>query len=206
MWSTRRAGIGVLAVLIATSTACAAEKPSVAGSSSATTHSRVATPIPVAAPITPAVPSAVPTGLSIPAIRLTAPVRKLEASECPVLNPPTFDEAYWVGCRATPGTDSDGTVFFIGHAVAGGGGVFKNLQELKVGDDVTVTTLTGTLTYRVDHTVIYVKFGEIQDSPEIMDKVPGRLVLVTCLLGPNGTRTNKNFVAQAMLVASSTDH
>jgi sortase (surface protein transpeptidase) len=133
-------------------------------------------------------------------------VRKLEASECPVLNPPTFDEAYWVGCGAMSGTDSDGTVFFIGHAVAGGGGVFKNLQELKVGDDVAVTTLTGTLTDRVDCTVIYVKCGEIQDSPEVMDKVPGRLVLVTCLLGPNGTRTNKNFVVQAMLVASSTDH
>jgi LPXTG-site transpeptidase (sortase) family protein len=71
----------------------------------------------------------------------------------------------------------------IGHAVVGGGGVFKNLQDLKVGDDVTVTTLTGTLTYRVDRTANYSKFGEIQDSPEVMDKVPGRLVLVTFCWG-----------------------
>jgi len=207
MWSARRAGIGVLAVLLAASTACAAESSSSSPSAPSTsTHSRVATPIPVAAPVTPVVPSAIPTGLSIPALGLTAAVQEMKATECPVLNPPTVDEAYWVGCRSMPGTDSDGTVFIIGHAVAGGQGVFKSLQNLAVGDDVTVTTPTGVLTYRVDRTVNYAKFGEIQDSPEVMDKVPGRLVLVTCLLGPGGESTDKNFVAQAMLIASATNH
>jgi LPXTG-site transpeptidase (sortase) family protein len=152
------------------------------------------------------VPSAVPTGLFIPALELSAPVQEMKASECPVLSPPTVDEAYWVGCRAKPGTDSDGTVFIIGHAVAGRQGVFARLQELAVGNDVQVTTPSGTLTYRVERTANYAKFGEVQHSPEVMEKVPGRLVLVTCLLGPDGQSTNQNFLAQAQLVASSTNH
>lgn len=201
MRSVRRAGIGVTALLIAASVAgCAAESASAPTTS---TQSRVATPVPVAGQITPAVPSALPTGLSIPSLGLTTPVQEMKASECPVLNPPTVDEAYWVGCRAKPGTDSDGTVFIIGHAVAGGQGVFKNLQNLAVDSDVVVTTPTGTLTYRVERTVVYAKFGEIQDSPEVMEKVPGRLVLVTCLLGPDGAATDENFVAQAKLISAS---
>jgi hypothetical protein len=31
-------------------------------------------------------------------------------------------------------------------------------------------------------------------------------VVSAILMGPNGTTTHQNFVAQAMLVASSTDH
>jgi sortase (surface protein transpeptidase) len=107
------------------------------------------------------------------------------------------------GLSAKPGTDSDGTVFIIGHAVAGGYGVFKKLQNLAVGTAVVITTPTGMLTYRIEHTVIYAKFGEIQDSPEVMERVPGRLVLVTCLLGPGGAATDENFVAQAKLTAAS---
>src|SRR3954452_21198523 len=124
MRSVRRAGIGAMALLLALSaSACGAESAS-APASSAKTTSRVANPIPIAAPVTPLVQSAVPTGLSIPALELTAAVQEMAASECPVLNPPTVDEAYWVGCRSKPGTDSDGTVFIIGHAVEGGQGVF----------------------------------------------------------------------------------
>jgi sortase (surface protein transpeptidase) len=206
MWSVRRAGIGVTALLIVLSgSACEAESAS-APTTSAQQASRITTPIPIAASVTPPVPSAVPTGLSIPALGLDAVVQEMAASECPVLNPPTVDEAYWVGCRSKPGTDSDGTVFIIGHAVAGGQGVFARLQQLVVGNDVLVTTPSGMLTYRVGRTVNYVKFGEVQDSPEVMEKVPGRLVLVTCLLAPDGRSTDKNFVAQAQLVASATNH
>jgi hypothetical protein len=57
--------------------------------------------------------------------------------------------------------------------------------------------------YRVERTVNYAKFGEIQHSPENLERVPGRLVLVTCLLGPGGTATDKNFVAQAKLVGAT---
>ncbi|HYN33148.1 MAG TPA: hypothetical protein VES40_11030 [Ilumatobacteraceae bacterium] len=43
----------------------------------------------------------------------------------------------------------------------------------------------------------------MQTSPEVLDKVPVRLVLVTCLLGPDNTATDQNFVVQAQLVAAA---
>jgi sortase (surface protein transpeptidase) len=81
--------------------------------------------------------------------------------------------------------------------------VFNDLQKTAVGDTVEVTTSSGRLTYRVEHTVNYAKFGEIQNSPEVLDRVPGRLVLVTCLLGPGQAETEQNFVVQAGLVAAA---
>lgn len=72
-----------------------------------------------------------------------------------------------------------------------------------LGDAVELTTQSGRLTYRIEHTVNYAKFGEIQTSPEVLDKVPVRLVLVTCLLGPDNTATDQNFVVQAQLVAAA---
>jgi LPXTG-site transpeptidase (sortase) family protein len=134
---------------------------------------------------------------------LTAAVRVLSASACPVLNPPTRGDAYWVECRAKAGTDSDGTVFIIGHAVAGAPAVFNDLPRLSVGDDVEVSTASGTLTYRVDRTATYRKYGQVQQAPEVIERVPGRLVLVTCYLAPDGSTTDDNFVAQAELVAAS---
>jgi sortase (surface protein transpeptidase) len=151
----------------------------------------------------PVVASAVPSSISVPALALTAPVRVFGESACPVLNPPTLGDAYWVECRAEPGTDSDGTVFIIGHSLPGGHAVFNDLQDVVVGDTIEVTTPAGRLTYRVEHTVGYAKFGEIQESPEVLDRVPGRLVLVTCLLGPERARTEQNFVVQAALVAAA---
>ncbi len=201
MRTARRVNIGVVAILAALSlTTCS---PETASAPDTSTTRRAAAPITVAVPVTPTVPSAVPTGLSIPSLGLTTAVRELPPSKCPVLNPPTYGEAYWVGCRSKPGTDSDGTTFIIGHAVRGGHGVFGRLQDLAAGADVVVTTSKGSLTYRVEHTVEYAKYGEIQDSPEVMNRVPGRLILVTCLLGKDGSSTDKNFVAQAQLVESA---
>jgi LPXTG-site transpeptidase (sortase) family protein len=150
----------------------------------------------------PLVVSAVPSSMSIPALGLTAPVGVMHESACPVLKPPTMNDAYWVGCRAKPGTDSDGTVFIIGHSWTGGRAVFNGLAEVKAGDAIELTTPSGRLTYRVEHTVNYAKFGEIQASHEVLDRVPGRLILVTCLLGPGNTTTDQNFVVQAQLVAA----
>jgi hypothetical protein len=41
----------------------------------------------------------------------------------------------------------------------------------------------------------------VDDQP---NEIP--IVVSAILMGPNGTTTHQNFVAQAMLVASSTDH
>jgi LPXTG-site transpeptidase (sortase) family protein len=162
-----------------------------------------ATSLPVEPPAEWLVPQAAPTAISIPALGLTARVRVMSASACPVLDPPTLQDAYWVQCRAKPGTNSDGTVLIIGHAVAGGHGVFNDLPQAAVGDDVQLTTESGRLTYQIDHTANYDKNGSIQRAPEILERVPGRLVLVTCYLQPGDTPTDQNFVVQAELAAAS---
>ena len=138
----------------------------------------------------------------MPTIGLVASVGVMDESACPVLDPPTLDDAYWVGCRGMPGTDSDGTVFIIGHSLSGGAAVFNELPTLVAGDDVMVTTAKGTLVYRVQHTATYAKFGEVQTAPEVIDRVPGRLVLVTCMRMPDGGETDDNFVAHAELVGA----
>lgn len=197
-------GTGALLLLIALTTgACDGSRHDPAPTSSAVAspvaNDAIAPPTPTPMPL---VPSAIPSSMAIPALDLTASVGVMSESDCPVLKPPTMQDAFWVGCRAKPGTDSDGTVFIIGHSWTGGPAVFNGLQAVTVGDAVELTTPSGRLTYRVEHTVNYAKFGEIQVSPEIRERVPGRLVLVTCFLGPNNTTTDQNFVVQAQLVAA----
>lgn len=162
----------------------------------------VPSPSAVGRPI-PTVPAEVPTKIAIPALELSAPVRVMSSSTCPVLDPPTLQDAYWVGCRAMPGTDSLGTVFIIGHTVAGGSAVFNGLQRLEVGAQIELTTRAGILFYRVSKTAHYAKDGEVQRSSEVRDKVPGRLVLVTCYLASGDEPTNENYLVQADLIGAS---
>jgi sortase (surface protein transpeptidase) len=46
------------------------------------------------------------------------------------------------------------------------------------GDEITVTTATGTMTYRVDSVTTYTK-ATLKDSP-IWAVAPNRLVLISC--------------------------
>jgi Sortase domain len=146
--------------------------------------------------------AAPPERLQVRSLGLTATVETMPQTQCPVLDPPTASAAYWVQCRASAGTDSDGTVFIIGHAIAGGDGVFNRLPEIEVGADVVVGTANGSLTYRVEDTVLYDKYGEAQAAPVLAERVPGRLVLVTCYLQDGISLTDKNFVAYATLVGA----
>jgi sortase (surface protein transpeptidase) len=73
-----------------------------------------------------------------------------------------------------------------------------------VGDDIEVRTPSGTLFYRVNKTAHYGKQGEVQESPEVRERAPGRLVLVTCYLAPDGGVTDENYLVQAQLTAAFT--
>ncbi|MFC9979605.1 class F sortase [Gordonia sp. NPDC127522] len=162
-------------------------------------------PVPASEAVSP-VPPAAPDRLSIPAVDIDVAVEPMSADRCPVLNPPSNDSAYWVGCRALPGTDSDGTVFVIGHAVTGGSAVFNDLAEVSPGDTATLRTSNGRLTYRIVDTELYGKYGQAQLEPKLRERIPGRLVLVTCYLGSDGRQlTDQNFVAYADLESAAGD-
>lgn len=197
--TARRRGVAAALLAALTTTllmGCSAAEP-------AQTHNPApaAATAQVGAPLNslPPVPASVPTTLQIDALGLAAEVGAMDTGACPVLNPPTNREAYWIGCRALAGTNSDGTVFIIGHTLGNGGGVFDNLHTITVGNDVRVSTANGALTYRVDRTARYDKYGAAQQASEMRERVPGRLVLVTCVSDPSAA-VEQNFVAFATLV------
>ncbi|MGW0035457.1 class F sortase [Gordonia sp. NPDC003376] len=139
----------------------------------------------------------------MPAAGIDTPVTVMDTTECPVLDPPGSDVAYRVGCRSEAGTDSDGTVFVIGHSIAGGDAVFDDLGRARPGDTIVLTTRRGVLTYEIAETAVYDRHGQAQLEPRLRGRVPGRLVLVTCYLGPDGTTlTDQNSVVYSTLVGA----
>ncbi len=146
------------------------------------------------------VPAAIPTAVSIPAIGLNDALRVIPAGGCPVIDPPTLTDVFWVGCRAKPGTDSDGTTVLTGHAVAGGSGVFNELGDLRNGDAVYITTPRGRLEYRVATQRLY-RRNAIALSSQMTTRMPGHLLLVTCYLD-DGRLTGDNLVVEAHLVSA----
>lgn len=161
--------------------------------------------------------SAPPLRLTAPAIALDAKVTPYTVAEaangadgvtgkpCLVdgvitcVDPASARSAVWqvggvagVAFGSEPGTDSTGTVYVYGHAASGVGAVFNGIEKLKPGDDVTMTTANGKLTYRVQRTVITIK-SAFASTPEAVDQVPGRLLLISCDHGPGARLVNGGY-------------
>lgn len=68
-----------------------------------------------------------------------------------------------------------------GHTVHAGGGAFDELELLRAGDAIEVSTSRGVLKYRVAGVSTYRKQALARNAAEVFDQSgPGRLVLVTC--------------------------
>jgi LPXTG-site transpeptidase (sortase) family protein len=86
----------------------------------------------------------------------------------------------WWSDGARPGA-AKGSAIITGHTVHTGGGAFDNLDRLRAGDSVKVTTAKGTISYAVVAVTTYRKRALAKQAAQIFDQsVPGRLVLVTC--------------------------
>jgi sortase (surface protein transpeptidase) len=141
--------------------------------------------------------------LSVPALGLTTTVDEVS----PVggtIDPPTFDRAYRIAPYGTPG--SDNTTYIAGHSWNGGDAVFNPLLDvgsqeatLAPGDGVDVVQDGLTYRYQVVSTARYPK-GTLADVAEVWQKVPGRLVLITCFQLDTGARSRDNLVVTAQLV------
>jgi len=83
------------------------------------TASRIAMPISVPAPVTTPVPSAMSTGLSIPTLELTARNSGDGGFGVSGAQPANRRRGLLGGVSLQTRTDSDRTVFIIGHEVAG---------------------------------------------------------------------------------------
>lgn len=152
--------------------------------------------------------SPAPSGVA-PPVRVQVPAVGLDAAVVPItpaggeLDPPRLDRAYWIESYGSPGPDATNTVYLAGHSVDRGAAVFDPLfdQErqaalVKSGDEVTITTDAGAVTYVVDETQRYPK-SELAGQAEVWRIVPGRLVLITCFQRSGGGRSTDNLVVYA---------
>ena len=102
----------------------------------------------------------------------------LDAESHSIVPPETMD-GYWLAPFGKPGGGSTNTTYVIGHSWEGLDAPFNHLSSAAAaGDELKVTTATGTMTYRVDSVTTYTK-ATLKDSP-IWTVAPNRLVLISC--------------------------
>jgi LPXTG-site transpeptidase (sortase) family protein len=121
-----------------------------------------------------------PVRVSIPRLGVSARVVGIRASGGQLIPPSNPRLVGWWSDGARPGA-AKGSAIITGHTVHTGGGAFDNLDQLRAGDSVKVTTAKGTISYAVVAVTTYRKRALAKQAAQIFDQsVPGRLVLVTC--------------------------
>jgi hypothetical protein len=151
-------------------------------------------------------PSALPSGrgrLVVSAADLNVPLGSVRVVDGAV-TPPGFRSAYLLANKGVAPAEADqGTVFVITHSVHGGGDAPGNrlitnagTSRLRTGDAITA----GGASYRVTGSRTVPKAGLAGDT-RTWAAVPGRLIVITCMLGPDGGLTDRNLVVEARLVS-----
>lgn len=177
--------------------------PTIAASPAPATTA-AASPAPVAA-----VEARSPVTMRVPSVEIDASVLPT-AFQDGVIDPPTFEEAYWIEAYGAPGPESDNTVYLVGHSSRNGDAVFNPLfdedsqtSNVAPGDEIVVSTPEGDVTYEIERTERYPK--ETLGNPDsdgytdVWKVVPGRLILVTCFQRDDGAASQDNFVVYATL-------
>jgi hypothetical protein len=129
--------------------------------------------------VAPRVPGA-PLWVTIPALHVHARVIPVRAPGGTLVPPSDPTELGWWQPGAKPGAET-GSALIAGHTVHTGGGALDDLEDLRRGSRVAVRTDRGLIHYVVRRVRIYAK-GTVADHAQRLfsQKVPGRLVLVTC--------------------------
>jgi sortase A len=122
-----------------------------------------------------------PARLRIPSIGVNAAVEQVSVKADGTMGTPTkFGDVAWYAPGGKPG--GEGNAVFAGHVnnALTSAGVFQHLDQVKVGDYITVADASGkTLVYKV----ISSKAQAVEDSPSaevFAGTGPSRLVLITC--------------------------
>ena len=109
-----------------------------------------------------------------------------------------WNTAVWVKQSSYPSAPSNGTSYVYGHACHHHVCSFTRLKDVNVGDQVTVTTASATLTYRITRIGLSPKAATSLPSWASDSTVPNRLVLVTCAF-EQGDTSRENIVVVARL-------
>ena len=154
----------------------------------------------------PFVPPSAPRVLEAPSIGLAAKVTPYTpeqvAEQGGAVDPSSlWAVAWWTG-GGTPGSHADNTVYLYGHTWKEPA-VFNRIKELEPGEPVFVTTRTGRLRYVVDD-VFTVDKVALTDHPTVVERRPGRLLLLGCYRETGREeRTTRNVVVVAHMGAGS---
>lgn len=135
-----------------------------------------AAPRPVLAPRRPADPERV----RIPSLGVDAPVVPVKAPDRTLVPPADPTRLGWWADGARPGSPR-GSALITGHTVHTGGGALDDLEQLRRGDRVMVRAGHDVVGYRVQSVQVLQKGALAQQAGRLFSqKVPGRLVLITC--------------------------
>ena len=131
-------------------------------------------------PLTQAAQGSPPLHITYPAVGMDQGVFPLTPQDLgpqATIVPPLTTEAYWLTPYGSPG--STDTTYLIGHSWEGRDSAFNHLSSrAKPGDQLIVTTAAGPATYTVK-TITTENKNTLRDS-RIWDRVPDRLILVSC--------------------------
>ena len=157
-----------------------ASPPSVAEPGPATSS-----PAPAGSPVS-AEPSPVAPPQASEPLHITYPVVGMDQDVQPLtpqdqgsqtLTPPMTTDAYWLAPYGSPG--SADTTYIVGHSWEGRDSAFNHLSSnAKPGDQITVTTAGGPVTYSV--TTVSTEDKDTLKDSSIWNTVPNRLILVSC--------------------------
>lgn len=122
----------------------------------------------------------VPTRVAVQRLAIDVPVLPI-APEGGVLVPPADPRVLgWYRYGARPGA-VHGSAVITGHTVHTGGGALDELDDLRAGDTIRVSTAKGTIGYRVSSVAIVSKPQLARRAQKVFSStVAGRLVLITC--------------------------
>lgn len=149
----------------------------------------------------PWVPGA-PRRVVIPRLRVHAPVLPIKAPGGTLTPPSDPQQLGWWAGGARPGA-ARGSVLVTGHTVHTGGGALDDLEQMRRGDPVSIRTDHGWIRYEVRRVHVYAKGAVARHARKLFSqRVPGRLVLVTCE-DWDGERYLSNVVVTAVPVAGS---
>ncbi|GAA1555592.1 hypothetical protein GCM10009789_06310 [Kribbella sancticallisti] len=124
--------------------------------------------------------SGTPVRVTVPRLGVSARVLGIRARGGALIPPANPRLVGWWSEGARPGA-SKGSAIITGHTVHTGGGAFDDLDQMRAGDVVKVTTAKGTLNYSVIGVAVYRRGALAKQAPRLFDQgVAGRLVLVTC--------------------------
>lgn len=121
-----------------------------------------------------------PTRLAVPSLGISTRVLAIRAQGGTLIPPSNPRVVGWWADGAQPGA-AKGSAVITGHTVHNGGGAFDDLEQLKRGESVRVTTKRGTTEYVVTSVTTYKKKALAKQAAQLFSQsVAGRLVLVTC--------------------------